>query len=60
MDATNIGGFRYCPACGRPVLPPDDPSEDPDREAFDWEAPRCAGCGEHWIACPCAPAEEDA
>lgn len=58
MDALDVGRFRYCPACGRSLLPPATEAEDPDSEAFDWEEPRCSCCDRPWIACPCTPVEE--
>lgn len=58
MDTSEIGKWRFCPACGRPVMKPEYDSEDPDSSGFDFESPRCSCCERPWIACPCTPETE--
>lgn len=58
MNVEQVGEWRYCPACARPLLPPRCDSEDPDDEHFDYLDPRCSCCQRPWSACPCTPASE--
>ena len=57
MDPNEVGAWRFCPACARPILP-----EDGERiaEGFDLflEDIRCSCCERPWIACPCTPVSE--
>ncbi len=58
MEKNEVGRFRFCPACGYPVMPAILESEDQNTDAFDPESPRCSCCKRPWIACPCTPADE--
>jgi hypothetical protein len=58
MIVDEVGRWRFCPACGRPLMAPEFASEDQDSEAFNFEDIRCSCCARPWIACPCTPAAE--
>lgn len=58
MKVDDVGRWRFCPACGRPLMSPVFAIEDQDSAEFDYEAIRCSCCERPWIACPCAPAGE--
>jgi hypothetical protein len=54
-----VGAFRFCPACGNPVLAKDDFGVTPEMrveqgslEALD--EIRCSKCFLPWTSCPCA------
>ena len=55
-----IGKFRYCPACGRPVDPTPLAGANPEtaREQNRLDEVVCSCCQRPWIACPCTPATE--
>lgn len=62
VNVNDVGVFRFCPACGRPVVRGDGlltRSEDPDGD-YVFEDVRCSCCNRPWIACPCTPASEGA
>jgi hypothetical protein len=64
MDPYEVGLFRRCPACGRPIM--DGPIVDfrdyfgeRGSSAVDMlEEIRCSCCERPFIACPCTPVEE--
>jgi hypothetical protein len=58
MDVEEVGKWRFCPACGRPIMSPEFDSEDPESDSFDFESIRCSCCERPWIACPCTPISE--
>jgi len=58
MDVEDVGTFRYCPACARPIGEAEFLSEDPATKGYDLESVRCSCCERPWIACPCTPASE--
>ena len=58
MNVDEVGKWRFCPACGRPLMELKFDSEDQDNESFNFEDIRCSCCERPWIACPCTPAEE--
>jgi hypothetical protein len=51
VNVDDVGRFRFCPACARPVSEPIF-----DGEGFLIESQRCSGCDRPWPACPCEPA----
>ena len=53
MDVDEVGRWRFCPACAKPLAEPEFDSENPDAPGFQWEDPRCSGCHRPWTACPC-------
>lgn len=58
MNVEEVGKWRFCPSCGRPVMKPEFASENIDSELFNFEDIRCSCCERPWIACPCTPATE--
>jgi hypothetical protein len=44
MAPEDVGMWRFCPSCGRPLMEPDFLSEFQDSEAFDAEQLRCSCC----------------
>lgn len=58
MNINEVGRWRFCPACGRPLREPNFDSEDQDSESFNHEDPVCSCCERPWIACPCTPIDE--
>lgn len=58
MTPDEAGRWRFCPACGRPLMLPYFVSEDQNSDDFDYTAPRCSCCERPWVACPCTPADE--
>lgn len=60
MDAYEVGEFRFCPACGRPVKRKDilyDLNEQ-DIDEVDLIEIICSCCERPWVACPCTPASD--
>ena len=61
MDVDDVGQFRFCPSCGRPVIRKglfyDLDKQDIDE--IDLREIRCSCCDRPWIACPCTPAVEE-
>jgi hypothetical protein len=57
-EGADVGDWRYCPHCARPLVEPEYTSID--GIAFDLEDMVCSCCRRPWIACPCTPAEEGA
>jgi hypothetical protein len=55
MDVNEVGIWRFCPACGRPIMESEFTSEDSNSEFFNFEEVRCSCCERPWIACPCTP-----
>jgi len=54
-----VGAFRFCPACGFPVLARDDFGETPEAQVGRHtlgalEEIRCSKCFLPWTSCPCA------
>ena len=60
MDPYDVGTFRFCPACGRPVIRKDIfyDLDEQDIDDIDLRDVRCSCCDRPWIACPCTPATE--
>lgn len=56
MNVDEVGRFRYCPACARPVMPEDLITGAAPDDIADREEVRCSCCERPWTACPCSPA----
>ena len=60
MEPDEVGDFRFCPACGRPVIRKSMfyDLDEQDIDDIDLQEVRCSCCDRPWIACPCTPVTE--